>query len=315
MRKILAVFFLLLCGMQELPAKIRFFSFQFNRPDFLELQWQLLRKFILDDYELIVFNDAKDPALEESIRKTCEINNIQCVRYEQELHRTDPLNKYILSCIEDPQNKSDFVFDLENGHLTLEGVAQQSSIRHNHVIQYALDHFGYDHDDIVVLLDHDLFPIQPFSVREFLADVPIAGIEMVDSGGIRYLWVPFLALDPKRLPNLESLKFHCDMINHYFYDTGAHTYHYLKENPDVRYKLYRRVFDREFYQMSVSQLKEFGFNKEEIYLLKSLPWPGCIEFSIDYHFLHYGAGSADFHPIKQAAVLRFLEKTLKKQLD
>lgn len=296
----------------DLEAKIRFLSSQFNRPEFLEMQWRLLEKFVLDDYELIVFNDALDPQFEEAIRKVCEDNHIQCVRFEQEWHNTDPLNEYIYRILKDPSNRYDFLFDLVDGELTLGGVAQQSSIRHNHVIQYGLDHFGYDHDDIVVILDHDLFPIKPVSIRKLLEKSPIVGVEMKVSDELHYLWVPFVAFDPTRLPNVRALKFNCDIINHYFYDTGAHTHHYLNANPEVVSEMHRRCYDKEFYHQPVQKLKEFGFQKEEIQLIKSMPWPGCIEFYVDYNFLHYGVGSADYHPIKQAGVLSYLKKILKR---
>lgn len=298
-------------GIQELSAKIRFLSFQFNRPDFLEIQCKLLEKFILDDYEIIVFNDAKDFDSEKSIRDVCQKNNIQYIRFEQDWHELDPLNEYIKTSLEDPRNSSELGFGLTNGPLTTKIISQQGSIRHCHVIQYAMSHFGYNHDDIVVLLDHDLFPIKPISIRALLTEQQLIGIDSESLQEIHYLWVPFIAFDPKRLPNLEDLKFHCDIINNVLYDSGSHSYHYLKNNPNVDCKMYRRAYDKEFYYLTIQELKALGFSREEIQLIKSLPWPGCIEFYVDRHFIHYGSGSWDFHPIKQGAVFNFLNKVLK----
>ncbi len=294
---------------QELSAKVRFLTFQFNRPEFLELQLKLLEKFVEDDYEVIVFDDAIYPSLEEAFRNICEENKIQYVRFQPEWHKSDPLNEYVYQVFQDPNLETFFVFG-PNREVTIEGISRHSSIRHNHVIQYALDHFGYDHDDIVVILDHDLFPIKSVSIRELLKKEPLIGIK-IDSDH-PYIWVPFVAFSPKRLPDVKELKFHCDRINGYFHDTGAHTYYYLKNHPEVSYTTYPRVLDRTFYHLPAEALKASGFFQEEIDLIKDMPWSGCIEFYVDYHFLHYGVGSADFHPIKQAGVLKYLEKILKR---
>lgn len=267
---------------------------------------------MLDDYEMIVFNDADDPEHEKAFVDLCAANDIPCVRFEQVWHAIDPLNQYIKECVENPDNHSWFIFDLEEGKLTPQSISKQASIRHNHVIQYALDHFGYDHDDIVVLLDHDLFPIKPFSVRALLTDVPIIGIDSNFCTNAHYLWVPFIAFDPKRLPDIQQLKFHCDVIDHLFCDSGSASHHYLQAHPDIPYRMYRRCYDREFYHLPIPELKAFGFSREEVQLIKSMPWPGCIEFYVDYQFIHYGTGSADFHPIKRAGVFAFLNKILRK---
>ncbi len=305
--------FLFLLIFTQLSAKIRFFSFQYNRPEFLEFQHKLLKKFVLDDFELIVFNDARDPTLEIAIRNICNKNNIPYVRYEQEWHKTDPLNEYILHILEDPRTDSPFQLDSVHGKLTAEIISRYPGFRHCHVIQYALDHYGYDHDDIVVILDHDLFPMKPLSIRKLLEDAPLIGIEHIGRHGDRYLWVPFIAFDPKRFPNIRDLKFHCDAINHHFYDTGAASYHYLKNNPNVPYRMYPRIYDQEFYHLSTRKLQHLGLSRDEIRLIKDLPWPGCIEFYIDFHFLHYCGGYIDSHPIKQSAVLDYLRRVLNKE--
>lgn len=308
------IFFLLVCifSVPEISAKVRFLSFQYNRPDFLEFQWRLLEKFILDDYELVVFDDAANPDLEIAIRNICKTNSIQYVRFEQKWHRTDPLNEYIYHVLHQFHIEYNSMFSFCNGIATVEEISQHPGIRHNHVIQYALDHFGYDHDDIVVILDHDLFPMKPISIRMLLKDVPLVGIERIEKSGITHIWVPFVAFDPKRLPNIRDLKFHGDVIDNCYYDSGTSSYYYLKNNPRVPYKLCPRSYDKEFYHLPFRKLKDFGFSREEIVLIKNLPGPGCIEFYVDHQFLHYVGGYIDFDPIKQAAVVNFLKTLLKK---
>ena len=67
-------------------AKVRILTFHYNRPDFLEYQMRAFQKYLLDDYEVIVFNDAKDAGNECAIRSFCEEHGILCVRFEPEWH-------------------------------------------------------------------------------------------------------------------------------------------------------------------------------------------------------------------------------------
>ena len=71
----------------RVSAKVRFLTFHYNHPEFIEIQYQTFQKFMMDDYELIVFNDAKDPKFEIAIRETCEKYGIPCIRFQQEWHR------------------------------------------------------------------------------------------------------------------------------------------------------------------------------------------------------------------------------------
>ncbi len=289
--------FLVCCffGVEELSAKIRILTFHYNRPDFLELQYATFKQFILDDYEVIVFNDAIDPHYEKLISDVCQKHGWQCVRYEPSWHETNPLNEKIRMEVNTSQKNSFFLFPLEDGLPSLKAISQQCSIRHCHVIQYALDHFGYSHDDIVVIMDADVFPIKPTSVKELLKDLPLVGIDS-EFKYMHYVWVPFIAFDPKRLPNIKELQFHVDLIDDILCDTGSHSYHYLKDHPEVNYRLYPRRTDEDFFPWDLNTFAKFGFFHSE---LTRISWPISMEFYIDYHFVHYCGGSADAHPPKK----------------
>lgn len=300
---------------QELPAKIRLLTFHYNHVEFLEFQCKTFKSFILDDYEVIVVNDAPNADDEKLIRETCEKNGLKCVRFEQSWHMTDPLNEYIRMRVDTPQKNSYFHFPLVEGYPDLEAISQQCSVRHCHVIQHALDLFGYDHDDIVVIMDGDVFPIKPISIRDLLIDAPLAG---VDSGFHQrhYLWVPFIAFDPTRLPNIKDLKFHLDVIDDLLCDTGSHSYLYLKNNPEVPYRFYPRCFDTDFYPWDPSTFLKFGFDDPR---MAQITWPTTMEFYVDYHFVHYVGGSSslggptDLYPkIKRQALYDLLKCVLKE---
>ncbi len=282
---------LVLCFLvpQELSAKIRILTFQYNSPDFLEFQYKTLKKFIIDEYELFVINDAPDPANEKLIRDVCEKYDLKYVRYEQIWHMTDSLNELIRERVNTPHRNSYFQFPLEAGFPDLKAIAQQPSVRHCHVIQYALDLFGYEHDDIVVIMDADVFPVKTISIRDLLKEAPIVGIDSQFQDK-HYLWVPFIAFDPKRLPNIKNLKFHLDLIDDMLCDTGSHSHWYLKDNPEVTYRLYPRCSDNDLHPWDLYAFSTFGFNQPSE--IAKINWPISIEFYVDYHFIHYLGGAA-----------------------
>lgn len=297
---------LILCVCQ-VTAKIRLLTFHYNKPDFLEMQCKTFKKFMKDDYELIVFNDAADPGISEEIRITCEKYGVRCVRYEQEWHKTDPLNNYIKQILVDPE--------LIHSHIAFvrgeNSIESQPSIRHAHVIQYAMTYFGYDHDDIVAIVDGDCFPIRPIYLRKWLQKRQIIGINRkIKEENLEYLWVPFIAFDINKLPNKQELQFHPDIINGYLHDTGAHTYHYLKNHPEVSVEKFQGYSSTSFSGYSLLAIRNYGFNLKEAVFIKDLPYPLCVEFHIDNCFLHFGASSFNLRgsDIKSKHVMNFLKK-------
>ena len=190
-----------------LSAKVRILTFHYNKPDFIELQHKCLKKFLLDDYELIVFNDAASSIHEQNIRLKCQKLGIECVRFEPEWHLADPLSEIIGQWIGDPEIiNSDFGVSKQDGLYAHEAIANQPSLRHCHVIQYALDHYGYEHDDLVALMDGDAFFIRNTCLKDRLGSNAIIGISK-PKGEPEYFWVPIVVFDPQKYQILRNSSF------------------------------------------------------------------------------------------------------------
>ena len=67
--------------------------------------------------------------------------------------------------------------DLGNGD-AVKVMSQRPSVQHNHVIQFALDHYGYNHDDIVVIINGDMFAIRKFSIKEMINGYDVIGSQV-----------------------------------------------------------------------------------------------------------------------------------------
>ena len=249
-------------------AKILIFTQSYNRPDFIEIQYQTLKKFLRDEYELIVFNDAVDQNIYNQIVQECAKHDIQCIPMPQELHH--PCN--------------------------------YPSVRHCSIIKYTLATIGFNADDIIAFLDSDLFLIREFSIRECMKNFDIAGLEVYREH-VKYLWPGLIFLDIRTMPNKETIRFECAIIDGICTDSGGSTHYYIKNNPEARVKYFDKIiFPDDFfcedckqndgYQCihNVTKMQELSFSDPLITLCTF-----CRNYSMEIYlqntFLHYRAGS------------------------
>ncbi len=322
---VVAIFFI-----PFLDAKVLIVTHSYNQPEFIEWQVASFKKFLKDDYEYVVFNDASDEKLKNKIEETCAQLQVPCYRIPQELHGELPLS----ACSE----------------------------RHCDGIQYSLDHSGFDHKGIVAIIDSDMFLIKPFSIENYLHGYEIAGpclwgsyiswIHKKEAEYIGYLWPIIAFINMETLPNKNSLHFQNGVIDGFSLDTGAFSYYFFKENPEVNVRMMRKQFEinrtgyrypfifnlnevPEFPKDTVlcksilrkQPLKDWGafyVNKEMLpYYVEHehrdsalrLIVSGCedIQFFENFTFLHYGRGSLYYgsescHSHKAERIKQFLEE-------
>lgn len=269
----------------------------YNRPDFIELQYKTFKKFLKDDYEFVVFNDAKDSKLENEIRAMCASLGIRCIRVPQSIH-----------------------------------TSSHPSRRHIDCIHYAFNEIGIKHDGIFAQVDSDIFLIEETSLRELSKDFEIVA-NLQKSGKI--FWInPVVALfDMSTLPNMETMRWNCDPINGISTDTGGYTYYYLIQNTSVRMRKIDRLFCNydEKYMLSIASL--LGLTKNDYVLsgesFESLQGRGFgidlinilhnktvhnLEFYCDRRFLHIGNSSyvhSKDQDSKIALIKAYLNKIIK----
>ena len=231
-------------------------------------------------------------------------------RYRQERHKSDPLNAKIFAYLNTPGVRNTIGVP-DN---SLEGMANHPSLRHCHVIQYALDHFGYAYNDIVVIMGSDFFPIRPINIRKLLRRRRIIGSQS-RKGEADYLWVPFIAMKMASLPNKEELRFHADLIGDCVYDSGAHSYLYLKNNPLVSVRKYPWHRSIDFKNEPDAVLYRAGFNDGEIALTRALPEPLTVEFHISHRFIHFRGVSFAYagNEAKARLVIDFLHRLVEEK--
>lgn len=294
------VILLSLCSWSENSAKMKVFTYNCNRPDFIEIQHETFSKFLKDDYEFIVFNDARDPRHFDQISITCERLGIKHIPIPQEIH-----NRPGFDCS-----------------------VTEFSKRNCNVVRYSLETLGFDHDDIVALIDGDLFLVKEFSIRDYLKGYDLAG-HLREGRPIKYLWIGLAFLDMARMPNKKTISFDCGWIDNMEVDSGGYSYHYLKNNPEAKVAYMNELCLSEYacqnyeikaydniHTQSFEALKQLGYDPDMISFIKS--GPTDMELFLNGTFLHYAGScnwarqSAGYHASKSQILNDYIEKVLSK---
>lgn len=299
--KSICFFFLFLFQSFAFSEKVLIITSAYNRPDFIEIQHKTFEKFLKDEYEFVVFNDAREADLKSSIESMCLKLGIRCINIPQAIHSQPYLYRLPLENFNAP------------------------SVRNANVVQYALNNLGFSHDGIVAIIDSDMFLVKEFSIVDFLNGYQIAGVPQ----GIGYLWIGIAFLDMKNLPEKTSINFNCGKINTIPVDAGGYTYFYLKNHPEVSVRYFApthssnlscleclRIDENYPCSHNTALLKKIGMDDYQIYFIQS----GLqnVEFFIQGSFFHYRGGSnwdrrtQAFHENKtnlfNSYILKILEK-------
>ena len=238
----------------------------YNQPDFIEMQVKGFRKFLVDDYEFVVFNDAKIPTLANEIAMTCKNLGIRCIPIPQQIH-----------------------------------TSQAAGDRHSDCIKYSLDRIGFAHEGIVCIIDSDMFLIKPFSISKFLNEFDIAAVDQFREPNIHYLWPGLVFINMKTIPNKQNINWKGGKINGIPVDTGGQTYHYVKNNPLARVEYINNYSTLKLLCPTCQKnknllcthnnqiLEEAGFDPTGPIrqLIQNENWP----LFLDFHFVHFYAGS------------------------
>ncbi|WP_027060236.1 hypothetical protein [Mesorhizobium loti] len=151
----------------------------FNRPDVIEWQIHLVRRYLAEHESYIVFDNSKKDAARDAIREICRRQHVPYVAL--------PRNRLVVS----------------RSH----GQALNWIVR-NFISKFRPGFFGF--------IDHDIFPMQPFSVRDQLNGKRVYGSVRRDTPtpGGWFLWPAFSFFDgsllQQRLDFAPSFKFHMD---------------------------------------------------------------------------------------------------------
>jgi glycosyltransferase involved in cell wall biosynthesis len=306
MNRIYLLFIALICFWIELlEARVLIITHSYNRPDFIAYQYKTFKKFLKDDYDFVVFNDAPTRKLCHEIQNACKECGIRCIRVPPEIHQQPYLKRNSWEDWNSP------------------------SIRTANAVQYSFDVLGFDFDGIVAVFDSDMFLIRDFSIERYLEgyDLSAVGQWRGPMGCIHYLWNGIMFFNMNTLLNKRTINFNCGSVHGNLTDTGGYTYYYLKDNPQAKILYMREQLDITDgdYIIDSYELENRSYISEEELLnsIQSKPLvkliqaqPDDVQLFLDRAILHYRrAGnyhnkSNQYHKKKTAILSDFITEIL-----
>ena len=288
--------------------KVLIITSAYNREDFIEIQFNTFKKFLKDDYEFVVFNDAIKSSKKKEIKSKCKELGIKCINIPQHIHELPYLERI-------PGDGYGF---------------QDPSVRNSTVVQYALNTLGFKHDGIVAIIDSDMFLVREFSLVEYMRERPIAGLAQVqEENGIKipYIWIGLAFLDIPNLPDAETINFNCGKIKNIKVDAGGYTYYYMNKHLDVPVKYFNTLHTptlscdsckaiREYYPCLHNPEKFLDHGLDEFQIEALTSGLENVEFLMNGAFFHYRSGSnwdhkdAKYHDLKTHIANAYLNKIL-----
>jgi len=159
--------------------KISIFAFAANNKFPIDIVHRQFKKYVKEDFEFIIFNDAYEITAENSINEITSLNNIKCVRVPQHIHTSN--------------NPSDAYATTLNWA----------------VRDYAVNNGC----DIIMLMHTDIFPICDVLISEIIGNNIIAStteFRIMDGKGINYLYPAITMINMNLLKDPEELDFGCE---------------------------------------------------------------------------------------------------------
>jgi len=175
---------------------IHIFTSVVNRPDFVSIQDDLFKKFIVGKYKFHVIDDSIDKNISEQFRNICQKRKIEYYKTPEYLEHNNPSTKV------------------------------------GNVIQWSYDNLikNQCQNDIVFWTDSDMFLIDKFDIENYMSDCVIAGLPQPRKH-IKYMWNGLMFFNMPKLLELDpDIRFNIDFIDGQHLDTGGETYHYFKKN-------------------------------------------------------------------------------------
>lgn len=156
--------------------KISFFSFAVNDKFPIDIMYRQFSKYMKEDFEFVLFNDADNPEMEKAINTIASYNKIPCVRVPQSIHKIpNPSECYAAT------------------------------------LNWAVHEYAPKHDlEVIVLMHTDVFPICDVSISKIIEENVVAStmeFRISDGKGISYFYPAFTIVNMKFLTDPKELDF------------------------------------------------------------------------------------------------------------
>lgn len=175
---------------------IQIFTSVVNRPDFVEIQDKLFKKFLKNDYEFHIVDDSISLDITEKFKNICEKRNLKYYK--------KPKNNVNLN--------------------PAQACASAVQWTYNNLIKESCK------NDLVCFFDSDMFLIDNFDVEEYLSGATISGLPQ-SKGTINYMWNGIMFFNMPKIYQIDTeIDFSDGYVEGQLTDVGGHTYYYFEKN-------------------------------------------------------------------------------------
>lgn len=266
---------------------IKIYTFASHRVDFIGLQLHSFRKHLNEEFEFIVFNNAKlsgDPSY-DGINQQCRQNGISVIDIPRVPELVSRCQQLESTCA---------IFNPS-------GIYSIANVAHAYALCWAWENVISKEKCPIAMMDSDVFLIQSIKLTDTLYPHHLVNIsdgrEHPDGRVRYYMWPTFVMVDMARLPVPETMNWWCGKIDGVPVDVGGQTYHYFQAHPELDvFNLSRRHFSEDD-----PEVKIYPASYDEFYLTG-----GTV--------LHYRSGSNwnrksdDYHQKKTEWLKRRIEE-------
>lgn len=179
--------------------KVSIFAFAVNDLFPIDIAHRQFKKYMTEEFEYVLFNDAYDSKMEENINTICSFNNIRCERVPQAIH----------------------------------GAVNPSEC-YAQTLNWALHEYAVAKNlDIIVLMHTDIFPICQTSMSEILGDYTVAStteFRKIGDLGVTYLYPAFTIVNMNKLKSMGVRELDFGLAPGF--DTGGKTKDFVFKYPN-----------------------------------------------------------------------------------
>jgi hypothetical protein len=201
---------------------IKIYTYAHKRPDFIAIQFDSISKYLKDDYEYVVFNNAiDDENLSSQIEKECQKINIKCIKVQ----------------LQEDINNQNFIDGSEIQFINNNGNYKYANpnVACSYPLIWSFKNIisKDDNENIIVIIDSDMFFSRDISIKDLMTGYDIAFIPQYRNNDVHYMWNGFVIIDGSK-NNLNEINWFCGRVNGQPVDVGGQTHFYLKNNPQLK---------------------------------------------------------------------------------
>ena len=211
---------------------IKIFQVNDMNPELLPTQLESFKKYLQEDFEFVVVNGgmlSKDQSLSTEVTNVCRRLGIRVIN----IQRDSEIEALWARTI----NPGEQLFGSHGRFIQGKG-----GHPFNYLMQWAWQHVVTKEKGQIAFVHTDVFLIEPIKFSDYLVEQPLCFVgrsepntDTPEAERLFHMWEPLLFADVSKVPDPETINWFPARVHGTWMDTGAQTYFYLKQHPDLKY--------------------------------------------------------------------------------